>query len=534
MLEEEQQRDQRDKLITALASDYRGVYYVVLDEDEGVCYQEHSEIIDGFHEGQHFAFQEGISGYGKRYVTEQYRDEFMEFIKPENIREGLMTERVISYRYLIEREGVESYEMIRFAGVRHPEDRDDGIVHAVGMCFSDVDAETRRNLEQTRMLGEALTAAEEANKAKTAFLSNMSHEIRTPMNAIIGLDSTVLFALLVYCAIMWVAKAIAATGGLDVQGLLFSSGIVLLAIIFVGLIVMLYIQNFVRKKHEAAEREKIRAVEGSLAKSQFLFNMSHDIRTPMNAIIGYTNLALKEESSPVVHDYLTKISASSDHLLELINDILEMSRIESGHLSLEYAPTDLGALFDGIRDLFAEQMKQKGLDFSVHTDQVRDRFVWCDRKNINRVLLNVVSNAFKFTEPGGTISVTVWENADDEADYNAYSVLEDGTLERLMNDDFIARIIVDFAADTSCTDLIEAWKSGDDDAAFQAAHKTKGVCANLSLTKLADQASRITEALRPGNEELRQSTDVDALVAQFAEAHKATVEAIGAFAQERG
>ena len=130
-------------------------------------------------------------------------------------------------------------------------------------------------------------------------------------------------------------------------------------IIFTGLAVMLYVQNIVREKHEAAEREKIHAVESSLAKSQFLFNMSHDIRTPMNAIIGYTNLALKEPAPPAVRDYLQKIDGSSRHLLALINDILEMSRIESGKVELEYAPVDLCAVFDGMRDLFSEQMKQK-------------------------------------------------------------------------------------------------------------------------------------------------------------------------------
>ena len=90
-----------------------------------------------------------------------------------------------------------------------------------------------------------------------------------------------------------------------------------------------------RKKHEMGERDKIRAVESNLAKSQFLFNMSHDIRTPMNAIIGYTNLALEKQSSDAIHEYLTKIGSSSQHLLALINDILEMSRIETGKLELE-------------------------------------------------------------------------------------------------------------------------------------------------------------------------------------------------------
>ena len=185
---------------------------------------------------------------------------------------------------------------------------------------------------------------------------------------------------------------------------------------------MLYVQNYVRKKHEAAEREKIRAVEGSLAKSQFLFNMSHDIRTPMNAIIGYTSLALKEPSSPVLHEYLEKIDLSSQHLLTLINDILEMSRIESGKIELEYIPTDLCAVFDRMRDLFSEQMKQKQMDFSVHTSQVRNRFVWCDRQKLNRVLLNILSNAYKFTAPGGTISATLWEIGNGEDGYGSYEM----------------------------------------------------------------------------------------------------------------
>lgn len=125
-------------------------------------------------------------------VKEEFRKEFMEFVQPDNIREGLKEQRVIAYRYLVHRRGKDIYEEIRFAGVRHPEDREDHIVHAVGACFVNVDAETRKTMEQSIALQEALSAAEEANRAKTAFLSNMSHEIRTPMNAIIGLNSIIL------------------------------------------------------------------------------------------------------------------------------------------------------------------------------------------------------------------------------------------------------------------------------------------------------------------------------------------------------
>ena len=236
-------------------------------------------------------------------------------------------------------------------------------------------------------------------------------------------SGVVLFALLLYSALMWLAKRLMSGQSLEqVKNSLTSGGVVLVVIIFVGLTVMLYVQSVVRKKHEAAEREKIHAVESSLAKSQFLFNMSHDIRTPMNAIIGYTNLALKEPAPQEVHSYLEKIESSSQHLLALINDILEMSRIESGKIELELCPVDLRAIFSGIRDLFSEQMKQKEMDFQVHTSQVKNRYVWCDKKNLNRVLLNVISNAYKFTPKGGAISASLWETGTGENGYGSYEM----------------------------------------------------------------------------------------------------------------
>ena len=239
----------------------------------------------------------------------------------------------------------------------------------------------------------------------------------------ISTSGVALFALLIYSSLMWLAKRLYAGQSMgEIKKDLIWGGAILMVIIFVGLTVMLYVQDYVRKKHEASEREKIRAVEGNLAKSQFLFNMSHDIRTPMNAIIGYTNLALQETSSPQQRDYLEKIDLSSQHLLALINDILEMSRIENGKTELEYAPTDLCAVFEGMKDLFSEQMKQKKIDFSIHTEQVRNRFVWCDRKNLNRVLLNILGNAYKFTPEGGTISAAVSESGEAADGYGTYEM----------------------------------------------------------------------------------------------------------------
>ena len=233
----------------------------------------------------------------------------------------------------------------------------------------------------------------------------------------------VLFALLLYSALMWFAQRLLAAGTYEkVLGMMKREGIVLLIVIFIGLVVMLYVQNLVREKHEILEREKIHAVESSLAKSRFLFNMSHDIRTPMNAIIGYTNLAQKENRSPEIGEYLSKIESSSQHLLSLINDVLEMSRIESGTIELEYAPLDICRLLSEMDDLFSEQMREKDMEFSVYTSQVKNRFVWCDGKNLNRVLLNILSNAYKFTPAGGTVSVSLWEIGNGENGYGSYEL----------------------------------------------------------------------------------------------------------------
>ena len=170
----------------------------------------------------------------------------------------------------------------------------------------------------------------------------------------------------------------------------------------------------INRQREELKEAKERTEASSRAKTTFLFNMSHDIRTPMNAIIRYITLAMREKNMPpVLHDYLLKIEASSQHLLALINDVLEMSRIESGKMDLELVPVDLVKMFAEVKDMFAAQMEQKNLAFTVDTSQIRHRFVLCDKNRMNRVFLNLISNAYKFTPEGGRISVTGVETAGD-------------------------------------------------------------------------------------------------------------------------
>ncbi|MBR0288308.1 MAG: response regulator, partial [Selenomonadaceae bacterium] len=180
-----------------------------------------------------------------------------------------------------------------------------------------------------------------------------------------------------------------------------------MCLIIFTLFIMFSIYNMMTKREKVLDIKRIEAEQSNKAKSTFLFNMSHDIRTPMNAIIGYVTLAKKESDiSPTVKDYLTKIESSSEHLLALINDILEMSRIENGKFELEIDKFNLVNAMDEVHDLFATQMKTKDIIYNVACT-VTNKTVMCDKNRLNRVLLNLIGNAYKFTQSGGTVTVTL-------------------------------------------------------------------------------------------------------------------------------
>ncbi|MBQ9487955.1 MAG: amino acid permease [Selenomonadaceae bacterium] len=181
-----------------------------------------------------------------------------------------------------------------------------------------------------------------------------------------------------------------------------------MTLLVITLAIMFSIYNMMNKREKLMEIKKVEAEQSNKAKSTFLFNMSHDIRTPMNAIIGYVNLAKKEKgASDTVKDYLTKIEASSDHLLALINDILEMSRIENGKMELEIEKFNLVKIMNEVYDLFITQMQTKNISYTVNAENITNKTVMCDKNRLNRVLLNLISNAFKFTPSGGSVTVTL-------------------------------------------------------------------------------------------------------------------------------
>ena len=162
-----------------------------------------------------------------------------------------------------------------------------------------------------------------------------------------------------------------------------------------------------RQKEELASA-LVAAEQANAAKSDFLSRMSHEIRTPMNAIIGFTTLALSNiDDKDRVKDYLAKTLASSNHLLSLINDVLDMSRIESGKIHLEEVEVNLSDVLHDLKTIVSGQIYAKQLELYMDAMDVTDEDVYCDKTRLNQVLLNLLSNAIKFTPAGGTVSVRV-------------------------------------------------------------------------------------------------------------------------------
>ena len=166
-----------------------------------------------------------------------------------------------------------------------------------------------------------------------------------------------------------------------------------------------------RRKLQLAAQQKAKemavlaeqAQAASKAKSTFLSNMSHDIRTPMNAIIGFTNIALHQDSVPEMHNCLKKIEESSDHLLSLLNDVLDLSRIESGKVEFSPVPANITAVTDSVIEIVKGMLLNRELNFEVHREPLQNPYVMTEPVRIREILVNILNNAVKFTKDGGTI-----------------------------------------------------------------------------------------------------------------------------------
>ena len=287
----EQLHSESISMINALAKDYRSVYYVNLDEDDGVCYRSH-QFIDAersLKEGEHFHYMEMFRLYAESFVDEEYREHFLKFVEPDQVKEGLKESPVIAMLYIAHHNGKPSYEKLKYADARpHDKQLSEG-VNLVSVGIVDVTEETKDTLNQNQALSDALALAEEASKAKTAFLSNMSHEIRTPMNAIISI--------------------------------------------------------------------------GSIALSD-------------------------PEISDKTRDYLVKIGVSAKHLLKIINDILDMSRIEAGRMTIKSERFSMSELMEQINTIVESQCNDRGLKYVNSLDEGLEGNFIGDPVKLKQVLFN--------------------------------------------------------------------------------------------------------------------------------------------------
>lgn len=177
------------------------------------------------------------------------------------------------------------------------------------------------------------------------------------------------------------------------------------------------------KRQEILEKAKKAAEEGSRAKTMFLFNMSHDIRTPMNAIMGFTNIALKNiDNRDRAIDALNKTQESSKVLLDLINQILDMSRIESGKVVLAEDKADMYNFGKDVLPMLEELARAKDIDFRYNINYIKDEYVTLDRTRINEVLVNIIGNAIKYTQNGGEVTTNVRQLEYDKEDYGLYEI----------------------------------------------------------------------------------------------------------------
>jgi two-component system sensor histidine kinase/response regulator len=198
--------------------------------------------------------------------------------------------------------------------------------------------------------------------------------------------------------------------------------------------------------------EAVRAAEtANRAKSNFLSNMSHDIRTPMNAIIGFTTLAVSNiDDKKRVRDYLGKILSSSNHLLSLINDILDMSRIESGKIHLEETEVSLSDVLHDLKTIISGQIHAKQLELYMDAMDVTNEDVYCDKTRLNQILLNLLSNAVKFTPAGGTVSVRIRQCPGTQKGSGLYEIrVKDNGIG--MSQEFVKKIFSPFERERTST-----------------------------------------------------------------------------------
>jgi len=192
------------------------------------------------------------------------------------------------------------------------------------------------------------------------------------------------------------------------------------------------------------------ANEANEAKSRFLLNMSHDIRTPMNAILGFSQLALDEiDDKEKVTDYLQRIISSGNHLMTLINAVLDMSRIESGKVVLQSEPMSLRQFMKQMANMLQVDAQRRNQSFTVEVE-VKRANIFCDQVRLSQIVLNCVSNAQKYSGEGGKVEVLLRELPEEKSGYGSYRLtIQDNGIG--MSEEFVKHMFDPFEREENST-----------------------------------------------------------------------------------
>ena len=479
-LQEKQEREKNFEIIDILASEYSSVYYIDLNSDGVTPYSMNDKTREFFEDvfSTGIKYSEAFRLYVENAVAPESREMMLHAGAIDNIRSRLRGQKTFITTYLNDRN---EYSEMKFVKVGDEFDNP----QAVALGFSVVDASYRRELEI---------------KQREEFINGLADDYEavfhvTPENVIEGiritndysrrnpsLEQRMAFgdyvekvaanivpedrqAFIEALSPANIDREFGSTDAFFHNYRISKNGTITyyqLKVIHTGewpadrnfLIGVHNMDELTRAQvaqEEILEDARNEAESANRAKSTFLFNMSPDIRTPMNAIIGFNNMALKHIDEPErLRDCLNKVNLSSQHLLSIINDVLDMARIESGKVNIQEERVIITDAATTLSDIVAQSVKDKNLTFLTDFSGVTHNCVFADELRVNRVLMNVINNAIKYTHDGGSVHYTIVETPCDDPDYAAYQfTIRDTGIG--MSPEFLAHIYEAFTREASST-----------------------------------------------------------------------------------
>ncbi|MGN0614231.1 MAG: hybrid sensor histidine kinase/response regulator, partial [Porcipelethomonas sp.] len=450
-------------VISVLSQEYTTIFYIDMNDEMVIPYRMSAAIEKAFYscDPGEYKYSDIIKSYIDNAVVEEERESLFEAVSLDNIRERLKENNIYRILYRSDVYGFMSIYEMKFAEIGHGDKMD-----AIVVGISNKDEEFRKKSEQQSRMTQNydiinVLASEYAfvlyiDLNTDEFMTyNMNRNAARILREYLDAGMTYSEIRLIYVN-RWIIeedrekmyeasevnnlkkqltdrKSIAVTfRGLNDDNEIHYYEMKAIRVGNEGVpsAIVLGIadrDSEIRRRNEynrQLEEARHKAEEANKAKSTFLFNMSHDIRTPMNAILGFTSMAKKYLYDPMhVSECLDKVELSGNHLLSLINDILDMARIENNKIVIEETPNNIRYNFEQFIEIMQPSADEKDIELSLQLNNISDEDIYVDALRLNRVIMNIMSNSLKYTKPGGSITVTVEQKPSDRPGFGAYDLI---------------------------------------------------------------------------------------------------------------